>query len=538
MARVAARAMYTALNFSVEAADKLIDNEGLTTTDDLKELDQDRVRDIVAAIRKPGGTLPPLAAGGAPRADPGTYVPERAMHNLMVAAHMSRMWDRTGRALAVANVRPGDNFQVASRQRIMEVKHRNRDSLLAPITNNDLRERNFIEFTEEVIKKLSHYRHSTGILIGHVLRPDLVPKPPADDPSTNYITHDDEAFARVRIIKQAHVARPVAELEEQKGARWTLVAIECNGEVYDHLRSMLGDTRYWSHVPNSVQVARDGRAALLAMRNNICGPTANSDLHRHNRHVADTTIYDGEKRHRGWKSFVAKLRGCFKVQESLWSAEPKKYHKFSEEEKTDFLRKGVIAPNAKAGVSTVIATKHLREDFEAAQQHIWQMIQHEEQAAKLAAPRATRNVSESSSGGTGSGRGGGQWNLPDGKPDIAGIKEGKYDRYLDQFQIKPGGYSPEEYKKLHPMARRKRYLATHNKDGSLKGGARRGQNVRGAKRKIEELTAKIESMEQALQSKSPAKGKDGGEEDEESRSNAGNLALVPFGSTRNHIRKK
>ena len=55
MARVAARAMYVALNFSVEAADKLIDNEGLITTDDLKELDQDRVRDIVAAIRKPGG---------------------------------------------------------------------------------------------------------------------------------------------------------------------------------------------------------------------------------------------------------------------------------------------------------------------------------------------------------------------------------------------------------------------------------------------------------------------------------------------------
>ena len=64
MARVAARAMYTALNFNAEAADKLIDNEGLTTAEDLKELDQDRVRDIVAAIRKPGGTLPPLAAGG------------------------------------------------------------------------------------------------------------------------------------------------------------------------------------------------------------------------------------------------------------------------------------------------------------------------------------------------------------------------------------------------------------------------------------------------------------------------------------------
>ena len=149
-------------------------------------------------------------------------------------------------------------------------------------------------------------------------------------------------------------------------------------------------------------------------------------------------------------------------------------------------------------------------------------------------PRATHTVSENSSS-----RNGGPWNLPDGKPDFAGIKEGKYDRHLDQFQIKPGGYSPEEYKKLHPMARRKRYLATHNKDGSLKGGARRQKNVRGAKRKIEELTAKVESMEQALeqqQARSPAK-EDGGEE-EGSRSNAGNLAVVPFGKTRTPFRKK
>ena len=78
-----------------------------------------------------------------------------------------------------------------------------------------------------------------------------------------------------------------------------------------------------------------------------------------------------------------------------------------------------------------------------------------------------RNVSETNTNSK-------PWELPNGKFDFDGIREGKYDAHLGGFQAKAGGYSPEEWRTLHPMVKRKRYLATHNKDGSRKGGKRPG----------------------------------------------------------------
>ena len=53
------------------AGDKLIDDEGLLTVADLSPLTADRVRDIVASIRKPGGTIP-NPAGGTTSPTPGS----------------------------------------------------------------------------------------------------------------------------------------------------------------------------------------------------------------------------------------------------------------------------------------------------------------------------------------------------------------------------------------------------------------------------------------------------------------------------------
>ena len=64
MARVAAHACFTRLYMPAEAGNKLIDDEGLSSAADLSVLTTERVRDIVASIRKPGGTIPNPAGGG------------------------------------------------------------------------------------------------------------------------------------------------------------------------------------------------------------------------------------------------------------------------------------------------------------------------------------------------------------------------------------------------------------------------------------------------------------------------------------------
>ena len=71
MDRVAAHACFVRLYMPAAAGDKLIDDEGLLTAADLSVLTTERVRDIIASIRKPGGTIP-NPAGGSTSPTPGS----------------------------------------------------------------------------------------------------------------------------------------------------------------------------------------------------------------------------------------------------------------------------------------------------------------------------------------------------------------------------------------------------------------------------------------------------------------------------------
>ena len=46
--------------------------------------------------------------------------------------------------------------------------------------------------------------------------------------------------------------------------------------------------------------------------------------------------------------------------------------------------------------------------------------------------------------------------------DFRGIEEGKYDGHLDNFTFK-NGYSDKEWKALHPMVKRKKFLSRADK---------------------------------------------------------------------------
>ena len=194
---VAARSMFQRMKFELEAANKLITKEGIDSVEELRLLDKERCERIVARLVKPGGTL----ANG--NANPGLEVSERATTNFAIAAKRAEMWHRCGRPFTLASIDLNDDFEVARRQMILEEKHVNDSSLIAPLTNNQLKDRNFIEFAEVILKKISKFRHTSGIPIGGPLRWKLIPDPHAADPAANYMTHDDEAVARFGIIKTA-----------------------------------------------------------------------------------------------------------------------------------------------------------------------------------------------------------------------------------------------------------------------------------------------------------------------------------------------
>ena len=155
-------------------------------------------------------------------------------------------------------------------------------------------------------------------------------------------------------------------MEQQKNDKWNQIALECNQDCYDMLQILLGDTRYWNHVSGKMERDRDGRAVYIAIRNNICGSHANSNLNRTNRDEAEAAYWNGEKRNHTYEMFINKLRHCRKVQEGLALMDKDRFHAFTHDEMWTFLRRGLRSPLARAGVASVLATKELREDFEKA----------------------------------------------------------------------------------------------------------------------------------------------------------------------------
>ena len=154
--------------------------------------------------------------------------------------------------------------------------------------------------------------------------------------------------------------------------------------------------------------------------------------------------------------------------------------------------------------------------------------------AKLPAPRSVHETDTDRDSETPAGK---PWVLASGEFDVTGIRAGKYDQHLGGFTVKSGRISNAEWKTLHPMAKRKKYLATHNADGTPKGG-RGGERGEGKKRTVAALEAELveankknEGLEERLKSLEAD-----AESGDDRRSNAGNPALEPHGNTRNKFK--
>ena len=59
----------------------------------------------------------------------------------------------------------------------------------------------------------------------YVTRKVIVPPAVADDPTTNYNSHDEELVSRNRIVRKGQEGRAVKELENNKKQWWTPQAI-------------------------------------------------------------------------------------------------------------------------------------------------------------------------------------------------------------------------------------------------------------------------------------------------------------------------
>ena len=123
--RVAAREFHERMKFSQDAANELIDQEGLDSIEELVDLTPKCIERIVDRLVKPGGVDPTTG-------DPnrGFRVPERATTNLTNASTLAKMWKRTQRAKSLVDITTRDQLAVAHRQRELEEGHKNDESII------------------------------------------------------------------------------------------------------------------------------------------------------------------------------------------------------------------------------------------------------------------------------------------------------------------------------------------------------------------------------------------------------------------------
>ena len=163
------------------------------------------------------------------------------------------MMMRVGRPIVPANVRPDNVLNKDKIQLDLEENHREDDTLFVQPDNKNLKDHLFSTYIGKWKEKLNGVRKSQNVSVRYVTRKDVVPPPIADDPATNYNSHDEELFSRNRIVREGQEERAVEELENGKKQWWTPQAILDNNTVFDKGEMCFSKTRYWAHIGKTIQ---------------------------------------------------------------------------------------------------------------------------------------------------------------------------------------------------------------------------------------------------------------------------------------------
>jgi hypothetical protein len=182
----AIRSPYTRVGFSAVAAQFIVDEQGLTSLQDIKTLTDEQVKDLCKVIRRPGGRE--AAAPGDPgAANLGIQVSLKAEHNLMLAAYWLRHQDRVSRVPSPADVTLVSVRSLAAHCE-SDLAYKDTTKVPAIVANN------WPKLLEAIKTYLCSCLGQKEIPLAYVVRRD--PAIPEADPSTNYRSRHTEMIRR------------------------------------------------------------------------------------------------------------------------------------------------------------------------------------------------------------------------------------------------------------------------------------------------------------------------------------------------------
>ena len=355
-----------------------LQNEGITTVNDLVDFDKDTIKQVSENLRRPAGRIPdpdPGAAPGATIPTPPFVFGAKSQKRLIVAADAVRYYETVGRPLTAANMAWNPVLRNFAEQWKALVDRKDEEEPDVPKISNGLP---IIKWTEAFTDYLHRVIGVRMIPLAYVIRDEEnVPAvvPPLAPGAPHSVEHGS---VEAELIARSSHANALYR--------------EDNAEVYYKLEEATRATSYAASI-KPFQRAKNGRGAWLALTGQYAGPDKWESEIKRQEQLLHTRIWKGQSNFT-LERFIAQHRNAFVSMTAC--AEHIQYQLPNEFSRVGFLLDAIQCNDAglqaaMASIKTDTGPEGMRNDFEASAAHL---LQYDPVAKKRAAVGAKRGSAE------------------------------------------------------------------------------------------------------------------------------------------------
>jgi hypothetical protein len=334
-----------------------LQQEGISTVDDLADFDEDSLKQLADNLRRPGGRVPdpdPGAAPGATIPTPPFVFGAKSQKRLLVACNLVRYYNTVGRTITAPNM------QWTNVMRNFEIQWKalkDRKDADEPDIPKISKALPVIKWTEAFEDYLSRVIGVRTIPLAYVIRADeavpaAAPALEAGQPhSTEYGSIERELVARA---SHTHA-----------------LYRDDNSTVYHAIEEATRTTQYAASI-KPFQRRKDGRGAWMALRNQYAGRDKWEAEIKKQENLLHTRKWKGQSNF-SLESFISQHRNAFVSMQAC--AEHVQYQLPNEHSRVGFLLNAI--ENSDAGLQAAMASINVddgptgkRNDFEAAASYL------------------------------------------------------------------------------------------------------------------------------------------------------------------------
>lgn len=336
------------LGCSAEAAQAIVNEQGIDSLTELKALKDEDVVALCRVIRRPGGTIPNPSADqpDQPATIPATgySISIRAEQNIKLAAYFIRhRVDRISRPVTIAYIQV-ENVRELREMKDAEAKYEK------PETKPTLNDKNWPKTFEAIHDYLSRVRGDDGLPLAYLIRKDRGLPLPELDPTPDYANPIAEMIRRAPHYTTGDPVRVTSAFS----ANNLLLAEELTDIWRDHPGYTYG---------KAFLKKGEGRVGYYALYNHYLGVNSVNDQSSAAETAIRNLTYNGEGRRWTFEKYATTMKEQHGILDDL------KTHGYAGRDETTKVRDllgGIKTKDLESATSAILARSELQDDFDAA----------------------------------------------------------------------------------------------------------------------------------------------------------------------------